>query len=158
MISALACIGICSVQRIGFLVSLLSSQHHRAHIFHFTAAAPSFKRAVVIRRRYVPPGYDGPMDSNTVMADGIHCVACKEFHPAGLCPIKLAGPEHCNLCGIAHFGASRICPHIQSETQVSGRTVSSPTRISRNAAPLVLALTRLPGSSHARGAEDLHRA
>ncbi|TKA69138.1 hypothetical protein B0A49_06317 [Cryomyces minteri] len=30
----------------------------------------------------------------------------------------LAGVEFCNLCGIAHYGESRTCPHINSETQV----------------------------------------
>ncbi|TKA71091.1 hypothetical protein B0A55_08337 [Friedmanniomyces simplex] len=29
-----------------------------------------------------------------------------------------AGVEYCNLCGMAHFGHARVCPHIQSETQV----------------------------------------
>lgn len=28
------------------------------------------------------------------------------------------GAEYCNLCGIAHYGHGRICPHITSETQV----------------------------------------
>ena len=44
--------------------------------------------------------------------------ACGTPHEIGHCPIKLAGPEFCNLCGLAHFGISRTCPHIQSETQV----------------------------------------
>ena len=44
--------------------------------------------------------------------------ACGTFHEPGYCPIKLAGPEFCNLCGMAHFGIARTCPHIQSETQV----------------------------------------
>ncbi|KAK3698880.1 hypothetical protein LTR37_016757 [Vermiconidia calcicola] len=30
----------------------------------------------------------------------------------------MAGVEYCNLCGMAHFGSARVCPHIQSETQV----------------------------------------
>ncbi|KAK4541522.1 hypothetical protein LTR36_007968 [Oleoguttula mirabilis] len=51
-------------------------------------------------------------------ASGINCLACRTFHPIGSCPLKLAGVEHCNLCGMAHFGHARICPHIQSETQV----------------------------------------
>ncbi|CAD0024507.1 unnamed protein product [Aureobasidium pullulans] len=38
--------------------------------------------------------------------------------PLGSCPLKLAGVEHCGLCGLAHYGFSRICPHINSETQV----------------------------------------
>ncbi|EOD46846.1 putative chromatin remodeling complex subunit protein [Neofusicoccum parvum UCRNP2] len=39
-------------------------------------------------------------------------------HLIGACPFKLVGPEHCNLCGLAHFGSGRTCPHINSETQV----------------------------------------
>ena len=50
--------------------------------------------------------------------NGIHCTACREYHSVGACPLKLAGVEYCNLCGIAHFGSGRVCPHIQSETQV----------------------------------------
>ena len=37
----------------------------------------------------------------------------------GWCRIKLAGVEHCGLCGIAHLGHSRTCPHLNSETQVA---------------------------------------
>jgi len=32
--------------------------------------------------------------------------------------LKLAGAENCPLCGLAHFGHARLCPHINSETQV----------------------------------------
>lgn len=46
------------------------------------------------------------------------CVACRQVHPLGSCPFKIAGPEYCNLCGIAHYGYARTCPHINSETQV----------------------------------------
>lgn len=47
------------------------------------------------------------------------CVACDQHHPVGHCPLKLAGVEHCGLCGIAHFGFSRTCPHLNSEAQVA---------------------------------------
>ncbi|KAF2137238.1 uncharacterized protein K452DRAFT_321932 [Aplosporella prunicola CBS 121167] len=46
------------------------------------------------------------------------CPACRKTHAVGACPLKIAGPEHCNLCGLAHFGIARVCPHIGSETQV----------------------------------------
>ena len=46
------------------------------------------------------------------------CPACYELHPQGACPLKFAGVEHCGLCGLAHFGIGRTCPHIKSETQV----------------------------------------
>ncbi|KAF1845477.1 chromodomain-helicase-DNA-binding protein 4 [Cucurbitaria berberidis CBS 394.84] len=46
------------------------------------------------------------------------CSACLKNHPEGACDLKVAGVEHCGLCGLAHFGHSRTCPHIKSETQV----------------------------------------
>ena len=46
------------------------------------------------------------------------CVGCNTEHRVGYCPIKMAGAEICNLCGIAHYGVARTCPHIRSETQV----------------------------------------
>jgi len=50
--------------------------------------------------------------------NGINCLFCRHYHQVGSCPLKLAGVEYCNLCGIAHYGMGRVCPHIQSETQV----------------------------------------
>ncbi|KAK2783060.1 hypothetical protein FQN53_009364 [Emmonsiellopsis sp. PD_33] len=47
------------------------------------------------------------------------CVACDQNHSPGHCPLKLAGPEHCGLCGIAHYGRARTCPHLNSESQVA---------------------------------------
>lgn len=46
------------------------------------------------------------------------CPACHKSHPRGACELKVAGVEHCGLCGLAHYGHSRTCPHIRSETQV----------------------------------------
>lgn len=46
------------------------------------------------------------------------CPACRKQHPQGACELKAAGVEHCGLCGLAHYGHSRTCPHIKSETQV----------------------------------------
>jgi chromodomain-helicase-DNA-binding protein 4 len=46
------------------------------------------------------------------------CPACHKQHPQGACELKTAGVEHCGLCGLAHFGHARTCPHIKSETQV----------------------------------------
>ena len=36
----------------------------------------------------------------------------------GWCRLKLAGVEHCGLCGIAHLGHSRTCPHLTDEKQL----------------------------------------
>lgn len=46
------------------------------------------------------------------------CTACRKNHPSGACELKAAGVEHCGLCGLAHYGYGRTCPHIRSETQV----------------------------------------
>lgn len=46
------------------------------------------------------------------------CLACNNSHgshPPGYCPLKLAGNEHCNLCGLAHFGIPGICPNLSNE-------------------------------------------
>lgn len=47
------------------------------------------------------------------------CAACDQVHPIGYCRLKLAGVEHCGLCGLAHSGFSRTCPHLNSELQVA---------------------------------------
>lgn len=47
------------------------------------------------------------------------CAACGDLHPLGWCRLKLAGVEHCGLCGIAHLGYGRACPHLNSERQVA---------------------------------------
>lgn len=57
----------------------------------------------------------GPTQSQTTRI----CPACHKPHPVGACELKAAGVEYCGLCGMAHFGYSRTCPHIRSETQVS---------------------------------------
>ena len=46
------------------------------------------------------------------------CATCQQQHPVGACALKAAGVEHCGLCGLAHFGFARTCPHINSEMQV----------------------------------------
>ncbi|KIW01020.1 uncharacterized protein PV09_07537 [Verruconis gallopava] len=57
-----------------------------------------------------------------------HCPACKQLHVIGSCPLKLAGVEYCNLCGLAHFGYGRVCPHLKSETMV--RTMLTELKLS----------------------------
>lgn len=37
----------------------------------------------------------------------------------GWCRLKIAGLEHCGLCGLAHIGHGRTCPHLNSEVQVA---------------------------------------
>ena len=48
------------------------------------------------------------------------CLACGTPHPVGYCPLKFAKVEHCPLCGIAHYGHQRTCPHLNSITQCRG--------------------------------------
>ena len=42
------------------------------------------------------------------------CLACAKVHITGYCPLKFAGVEHCPLCGLAHYGHFRTCPHLSS--------------------------------------------
>ena len=46
------------------------------------------------------------------------CPACQGFHATGSCPLKIAGVEYCMLCGLPHYGHSRVCAHINSVTQL----------------------------------------
>ncbi|CAN9083091.1 unnamed protein product [Alternaria alternata] len=74
------------------------------------ATVKPFARAIIPIRNPLEPTYGAP---------GIHiCPACHKNHPSGACELKAAGVEHCGLCGLAHYGHSRTCPHIRSETQV----------------------------------------
>lgn len=59
-----------------------------------------------------PKGFDGTAETPNL------CIACSEIHPLGYCPLKEAGVETCGLCGLAHFGRRRVCPHFQSKIQV----------------------------------------
>ena len=49
---------------------------------------------------------------------GRDCLACGQRHPPGYCPLMIAGVECCELCGIAHYGHLRTCPHLTSVTQL----------------------------------------
>ncbi|KAG9187335.1 hypothetical protein G6011_05206 [Alternaria panax] len=69
-----------------------------------------FKRVIIPIRNPLGPTYGA--SGNRV------CPACHKNHPIGACELKAAGVEHCGLCGLAHYGHSRTCPHIKSETQV----------------------------------------
>ncbi|KAJ5482847.1 hypothetical protein N7539_006293 [Penicillium diatomitis] len=46
------------------------------------------------------------------------CIACGRYHLLGRCRLKTAGVEHCPLCGLAHLGGRRTCPHLHSEDQI----------------------------------------
>ncbi|KAL2051915.1 hypothetical protein ABVK25_007830 [Lepraria finkii] len=48
----------------------------------------------------------------------MQCIACGGSHQTGYCPLKLAGAEFCNLCGLPHYGHQRSCPHLNSVTQL----------------------------------------
>lgn len=36
----------------------------------------------------------------------------------GWCRLKVAGVEHCGLCGLAHLGHGRTCPQLTQEDHV----------------------------------------
>lgn len=75
-----------------------------------SSAVKPFQRANFPIRSPLEPTYG--IFSNRI------CPACNKNHPQGACELKAAGVEHCGLCGLAHYGYSRTCPHIKSETQV----------------------------------------
>ncbi|KAF2874432.1 PHD/FYVE-zinc-finger like domain-containing protein [Massariosphaeria phaeospora] len=74
------------------------------------AAVKNFKRAQFPVRSPLDPAYSQYHNQM--------CSACHKSHPKGACELKIAGAELCGLCGLAHFGHARTCPHIKSETQV----------------------------------------
>ncbi|KAF2092148.1 hypothetical protein K490DRAFT_53294 [Saccharata proteae CBS 121410] len=78
--------------------------------------APTVKKFSRVREPQWPPALPShlPLPPGWTSA----CPACRKAHAVGACPLKLAGPEYCNLCGLAHYGYARSCPHIGSETQV----------------------------------------
>ena len=76
-------------------------------------AQPHFKRAIVapIVPSHVTADLVVPTNSNL-------CSACNRLHQKGRCPLKPAGVERCNLCGLAHYGNSNACAHFHSKTQL----------------------------------------
>ncbi|RJE23625.1 hypothetical protein PHISCL_04039 [Aspergillus sclerotialis] len=75
-------------------------------------------------RRVADPSTVQPPESTRVGMDGnierpVVCFVCKKLHPIGFCSLKTVGVEYCGLCGIAHFGHARTCPHLSSEIQVA---------------------------------------
>ncbi|KAL9597606.1 MAG: hypothetical protein Q9219_005045 [cf. Caloplaca sp. 3 TL-2023] len=83
-----------------------------------------FKRAYVAPAPEVYPidgslkqnGFSGSQEAQVPVQ---HCIACSTMHAQGSCPLKIAGTEHCNLCGLAHYGAGfrKACPHLHSVEQ-----------------------------------------
>ncbi|KAJ5206183.1 SNF2-related protein [Penicillium cf. griseofulvum] len=76
------------------------------------AAARTFRR---VESPCLPPlgALDGAQD------DFPSCVACQHRHVPGRCPLRYAGVEFCGLCGLAHWGGRRACPHLQSRVQIA---------------------------------------
>ncbi|CRL21083.1 SNF2-related [Penicillium camemberti] len=76
------------------------------------------QRARAFRRVESPPpvaqiGTDGVQNASPP------CAACQQQHIPGCCPLRRAGVEFCGLCGLAHLGGRRACPHMQSTVQVT---------------------------------------
>lgn len=47
------------------------------------------------------------------------CAACGEQHAMGWCRLKVAGVEHCGLCGLAHLGHGQTCPQLNDEVHIT---------------------------------------
>ncbi|KAF1812225.1 hypothetical protein P152DRAFT_28751 [Eremomyces bilateralis CBS 781.70] len=77
-----------------------------------------FKRVRVPKARLLAPPIPDPTNPHKPLPKQRACPACSQVHAVGSCPLKVAGVEHCPLCGLAHYGQGRTCPHINSETQV----------------------------------------
>ncbi|KAK2739860.1 hypothetical protein FQN57_006436 [Myotisia sp. PD_48] len=81
-----------------------------------------FKRASVTNDSAPPP--NGAIavsqeEHNDADPNQVTCIACDKVHPVGYCLLRLAGVEHCGLCGSAHYGHGRACTHLNSELQVA---------------------------------------
>ncbi|KAF2436539.1 hypothetical protein EJ08DRAFT_624115 [Tothia fuscella] len=102
---------------------LLDEHGHRMSGAILGKKAPK-STAIQFARTKVPAIPAIPSDPNARMPNGQpyprpqHCLACQQNHIRGSCPLKMAPLEHCNICGLAHFGNARVCPHFKSETQV----------------------------------------
>ncbi|KAJ5892435.1 hypothetical protein N7504_009126 [Penicillium tannophilum] len=73
-----------------------------------------FKRVQIPVAAPALVGLDGTSDPDTIAP----CIACEKSHGLGQCPLKEAGVEHCPLCGLAHLGGRRACPHFHSIIQI----------------------------------------
>ncbi|KAL6707679.1 hypothetical protein ACN47E_003800 [Coniothyrium glycines] len=82
-----------------------------------TSNTPKLKKSAVKPFQRVRLPVRHPLEPTYTYSNRI-CPACHKNHPQGACELKVAGVEHCGLCGLAHYGHSRTCPHIKSETQV----------------------------------------
>ncbi|KAJ6149199.1 Zinc finger PHD-type [Penicillium samsonianum] len=76
-------------------------------------------RAARTFRRIDSPPPLAPIGTDSAQGVFPPCVACQQRHVPGRCPLRLAGVEFCGLCGLAHWGGRRACPHLQSGVQIS---------------------------------------
>lgn len=139
--------------------------------------APTFHRVSVQNPRHIgqtnfqtnttytnnhphPSTLDQPQSAIQPQPRTVQCLACDKVHILGSCPLKIAGHEYCNLCGIAHYGYARLCPHINSETQV--REMLAAIKKSPEAGHLKSAalkyLTGVKGTLVQKKKRDLERA
>ncbi|KAL9623846.1 MAG: hypothetical protein Q9160_001838 [Pyrenula sp. 1 TL-2023] len=86
-----------------------------------TVRARPFRRVAIPEGNAPNFGGDGTNEFEipTMMPPSHRCRACGEDHPLGWCRLKIANVEHCGLCGMAHIGTGRTCPHLNDETQVA---------------------------------------
>jgi chromodomain-helicase-DNA-binding protein 4 len=88
-----------------------------SHVVDVTSGPPTARPTVAPYQRARLPTRS-PLETSFGQYKHPTCPACHRQHPRGACELKAAGIEHCGLCGLAHFGHARTCPHIKSETQV----------------------------------------
>ncbi|KAL8829002.1 MAG: hypothetical protein Q9191_002267 [Dirinaria sp. TL-2023a] len=77
---------------------------------HSTKKAKGFERVKTTTQTLPMPSYDGTGEGEQPAP----CLTCQNHHAAGYCPLKLAGREHCPLCGLSHYGHQRTCPSLDS--------------------------------------------
>jgi chromodomain-helicase-DNA-binding protein 4 len=81
-------------------------------------AAQTFARTTVKSVLLPPSAANGRSLNGKPYPQVRHCPACNQQHFTGSCPLKTASVELCNICGLAHYGYARVCPHFRSETMV----------------------------------------
>lgn len=90
------------------------AQSHRTP-YPFTNSPPNPFNPQAVQQQISPKA---PTELGDTEQLPVHCLACSTFHVEGYCPLKHAGVEYCNLCGLPHYGHARTCPHLSSVTQL----------------------------------------
>lgn len=102
------------------LFSRMAQQYHEVHtLYNPNLQTMCLTPDLAGKFRRVHVKTDAIMASQP--SDQFPCPACNNqygYHDIGHCPLKLAGVEYCNLCGLAHFAEGLLCPHLNSTIQL----------------------------------------